>query len=409
MILEFKCSNFFSINEEVDFNFLATSDKKLPENIASFDGKNFIKSAEIYGPNDSGKSNVLNAIFVIKQMVCNSYKNGPNKSIKLPYNPHKLNNSEPTQFVMWFEKNNNKYYYEFSYVQEKVLEENLYFCDLSKSRKMITVFERDNNSFIAGANFIGEFGNCDKELKDKKLLLSVAANITNIVPVSEAFSFFDEDIIIWNNNDIDSWTEKTAKNFQDNINFNNMALTLLKKFCPKLESITAKVEKRTVSEHDLPQDLPDFFKDKLLEKGMTTLDIKFNYDKFQTSLSEESLGTRLVFNMLTPLIDVIQNNKVFICDEFETHLHPALAKELLRFFYSNKDSKSQFILSTHNLELLDKNMVRRDQIWFTKLDDDSRSTRLFSLAEYNGVRNDENLRKGYIEHRYGSWPDIELY
>ena len=342
-------------------------------------------------------------------MVCHSYINGPNKSIKLPYNPHKLNKEEPTKFKIWFKKDNSKFYYEVSYILEQIIEENLYYCDLSKSKKMITIFERDNNSFIPGSNFKGEFGNCDKELKDKKLLLSVSANITNIKPIAEAFSFFDDDIVIWKHADSARWTEETANELQNDINFDKIALGLLRKVCPKLQSITAKVQKQSVSAQDLPTDLPDFIKDKLISNHLTTLDIKFNYDKFSTDISEESLGTRLLFNMVTPLLDVIKHNKVFICDEFETHLHPALAKELLRFFYSYKESDSQFILTTHNLELLDKNMIRRDQIWFTSIDNDNRETELYSLAEYNGVRNDENLRKGYIEHRYGSWPNIELY
>ena len=61
------------------------------------------------------------------------------------------------------------------------------------------------------------------------------------------------------------------------------------------------------------------------------------------------------------------------------------------------------------MELLDQNLIRRDQIWFTELKPEGRETELYSLAEYNGVRNDENLRRGYIEHRYGSWPNIEQF
>lgn len=408
MLLEFKCSNFRSINTEVDFNMQATSDKKFEDNLVEFDGKKFLKSAEIYGPNGSGKSTLLTAIHLMKQMVCLSNDNKPSKRDNLPYSPHKLNENNPTSFSIWFEKNGKKFFYEFSYFSDKVVEENLYYCEIS-SKKMITVFERDNNDFVSGTNFKNDFGNCDKELKDKKLLLSVAADITNIKPIAEAFSFFDDDIIIWMEGKYYNWTKKNAKELQSNMNTREQYVSFLKNICPGLQNISAKVNKKFFSDSDLPEEMPESLKKSLIEKGITSLDIKFDYGIFVNELREESSGTNLIFDMLCPLMDVIVNNKILIIDELETHLHPAIVKEILRFFYQNADSKSQLIFTTHNMELLDQNIIRRDQVWFTELKQEGRETELYSLAEYNGVRNDENLRRGYIEHRYGSWPNIEQF
>lgn len=409
MILEFKCSNFRSINTEVDFNMQATTDKKFEENLVDFDGKKFLKSSEIYGPNGSGKSTLLNAIYLLKQMVCFSNDNKPRKRDKLPYYPHKLNKDNPTHFSIWFEYKEKKFFYELSYYEDKVVEENLYYCDISLSKKMMTIFERDNNAFVPGSNFKKDFGNCDKEIKDKKLLLSVAADITNIKPIAEAFSFFDEDVIVWRENRSYNWTKSNAKELQTNMNTREKYVNFLKNICPGLKSISAKVETKSFSddELDLPEDIPDSLRKRL--KEITILDIKYNYGFFENDLKEESAGTQLLFDLLCPLMDVIANNKVLIIDELETHLHPAIVKDILRFFYQNTDSKSQLIFTTHNMELLDQNLIRRDQIWFTELKPEGRETELYSLAEYNGIRNDENLRRGYIEHRYGSWPNIEQF
>ena len=413
MLLEFKCSNFRSINSEVDFNMQATADKKFEENLVEFDGKRFLKSAEIYGPNGSGKSSLLKAIWIMKEIVCNSNDNKNSVKTKLPTNPHKLNESAPTHYEMWFQKNEKKFFYEFSYTKDKVLEENLYFCDIKKSKKMITVFEREGDIFKSGDDFKNDFGYCDKELNYKKLLLSLANDRTKIEPIKEAFSFFDEDIIIWQVHDID-WTEEAAKRLQDDMNFKEAYVKFLKKICPGLQDVKAKIEtkKFNFTEENLPDDMPEELKLYFLKKGtedVTDLNIKLNYGTFAIDIEEEADGTRIIFDMLAPLMKIISENKVFIIDELETHLHPALVKEILRFFYSNTDSSSQLIFTTHNLELLDQNIIRRDQIWFTEIKPEGRETELYSLAEYNGVRNDENLRRGYIEHRYGSWPDIDSF
>lgn len=408
MILEFKCSNFRSINSEIDFNMQATADKKFEENLIEFDGKKFLKSAEIYGPNGSGKSTLLTAIRMMKSVVCLSNNKGKDRD-DLPSDNHKLNPNAPTVFSMWFEKNKKKFFYEFSFTKEKIIEENLYFADSAHSKKMITVFERDENAFVPGERYKQDFGNCDKELKPKKLLLSIASDITQIEPVMEAFDFYENDIVYWSETTHEKWTKSTAKVLKENPEINKAYVDIFSKFCPGLKSISANVDTKIFSKDDIPEDLPISLKQSLIEKGVTTLDVKFNYENFSTNLREESEGTRVFFDLLSPLLVAMKKNAVLICDELETHLHPALVKEILRIFYGNATSSAQFIFTTHNLELLDQDIIRRDQIWFTELKPETRETILYSLAEYNGVRNDENLRRGYIEHRYGSWPNIEKF
>ena len=241
----------------------------------------------------------------------------------------------------------------------------------------------------------------------------MANDRTQIEPVKEAFSFFDEDIIIWQVHNVD-WTEEAAKRLQDNMNYKKSYVDFLQKICPNLKDVEAKIENRKMkfTEDSLPPDMPDELKTYFLKKGeeeIIDLKIQLNYGDFSLDIEEESDGVRITFDLLAPLMQVISENKIFIIDELETHLHSALSKELLRFFYQNTDSKSQLIFTTHNMELLDQNIIRRDQVWFTELKPEGRETELYSLAEYNGVRNDENLRRGYIEHRYGSWPNIEQF
>lgn len=51
--------------------------------------------------------------------------------------------------------------------------------------------------------------------------------------------------------------------------------------------------------------------------------------------------------------------------------------------------------------MINLDLFRRDQIWFTEIKSADRSTDLFSLTEIKNVRKDENFGKGYIAGKYG--------
>ena len=91
-------------------------------------------------------------------------------------------------------------------------------------------------------------------------------------------------------------------------------------------------------------------------------------------------------------------------DEIENGLHEAVVYEIIKLFkYARKDQFAQLIFSTHDTSLLDTNLFRRDQVWFTQLDDD-RATDLYSLVEVKNVRKTENIEKGYMLGKYGAIP-----
>lgn len=132
---------------------------------------------------------------------------------------------------------------------------------------------------------------------------------------------------------------------------------------------------------------------------------KLIYDKFETDLmSEESTGIKKLFELICPIIDIIDNEKILVCDEMETGLHETIVYQIVKLFYSaRKDKFAQLIFSTHDTSLLDSSLFRRDQIWFAQLDKE-RATDLYSLLEIKNVRKTENLKRGYISGKYGAIP-----
>ena len=131
-----------------------------------------------------------------------------------------------------------------------------------------------------------------------------------------------------------------------------------------------------------------------------------NYGLFILDLNESSSGLQKLFEILPPFIDIINNDKILLVDEFETHLHPLMVSQLLKLFKQASQSKAQMIFTTHDINLLSLDLFRRDQIWFTDMCDKHMST-LFSLAEVKAVRKDENISKNYLLGKYRGIPMVD--
>ena len=123
--------------------------------------------------------------------------------------------------------------------------------------------------------------------------------------------------------------------------------------------------------------------------------------------TEGSEGTKRLFALSAPVLDTLKHNGILVIDEFDTRLHPILAKYIIQLFHSNKNNlnMAQLIIVSHNTLLLDKDIFRRDQIWFTEKNEYNES-KLYSLIDYK-IRKDASFEKDYILGKYGSIPYIQ--
>jgi hypothetical protein len=120
-------------------------------------------------------------------------------------------------------------------------------------------------------------------------------------------------------------------------------------------------------------------------------------------ISEESDGSQRLLHLLPALYRIAETNSVFVVDELERSMHPALARKFVEFFLkAGGGSGSQLIFTTHESHLLDLDLMRRDEIWFTEKDD-AGATQLYSLADFK-IRKDHRIGKGYLLGRYGAIP-----
>jgi hypothetical protein len=123
----------------------------------------------------------------------------------------------------------------------------------------------------------------------------------------------------------------------------------------------------------------------------------------QLELAEESDGTRRLLNLIPALHRNRTAGSVYFIDEIDRSLHPILVKEFLEFFLkSREDGFRQILVTTHESNLLDQDLLRRDEIWFAEKDQTA-ATRLYSLLDFK-VRNDLEIRKHYLQGRFGAVP-----
>lgn len=406
MLLEFSCSNHRSIRDEILFSAIAGSDKTHAENIEKAADVEVLKSSVIYGANGSGKSNFIDAIAFVKNLVSNSINHQPGQGILQV--PHKLEGYErKSNYKIQFVVDGIRYAFGFSLRNMLVVEEYLYYFPNGRQTK---VFERDGEEYSAGRNFRNRFNSCKDVLKPNRLMLSCAANFSSVDEVTAAYRFFNDELVIYNSGNQENWMNYSLHQINTNEKVKATVLKFLDALGTGIKDIYVDIKKEDLDVSHLPPFLSDEFKKILLQEKIDAISAKVQYEGFETDLiSEESTGIKKLFGILCPFIDIIANGKVLVCDELESNLHESLLFGLVKQFVNTRGSKpAQLIFTTHETGLLNLDLFRRDQIWFTENKPADRSTDLFSLTEIRNVRKDENFGKGYIAGKYGAIPMLNL-
>ena len=374
MLLEFSCANHKSIKDPVLFSTVASKDTINEDSLYMYGSTRVLRTAVIYGANGSGKSNFIDAIQFVKNLVINSINHQPGQGIL--QKPHKLSGADAeSKYAIQFVTNGIRYAF-----------------------GQVKIYERYETGFIAGNKFKNRFETCHDVLKPNRLFLSCAANFSNVDEITKAFSFFRDELVIYRGLGTDNWMEYSMEQISTSPAMKKVVLTFLQSLGTGIKDIRVKIDEANMQASDLPPFLADEFKAMLLNSSVKKIDAKVVYSTFETDLmTEESVGVRKLFEMLCPFIDIIIQGKVLVCDELEASLHESILHGLVALFKQIKSEKfAQLIFTTHDTSILDLDLFRRDQVWFTEISQDSRATELYSLAEIKNVRKGENVSKGYI-------------
>lgn len=375
MLLEFSCSNHKSIKDEVLFSTIAGSDTTFEETLGRYGNNRVLPSVVIYGANGSGKSNFIGAIHFLKKLVAKSIEYQPGQGIFQV--PHKLDTIDtPSKYKIQFVKNGIRYAYGVSVRKYAVEEEYLYYFP---NGRQVKIFEREKMEIKLGDKYRKSlFDNSMQALKENRLFLSCAANFSNVFEIEQAFMFFEEDLVFFSPK-ANNWIEYSIELMEGNKEIKDLFVEFLGALGTGIKDVKIKSERRKAT---------------------------LIYDQFETDLmTEESTGIKKLFEMICPILDILSKGKILICDEMEKGLHESIVYEFVKLFQNaTTENFAQLIFTTHDTSLLDADLFRRDQVWFTEMDNDQRETSLYSLLELRNVRKTENLKKGYVSGKYGAIP-----
>lgn len=128
-------------------------------------------------------------------------------------------------------------------------------------------------------------------------------------------------------------------------------------------------------------------------------------DAAALSFQNESLGTRRLFSLAGRLLNVLEHGQVLVADELGSSLHPLILRAIIELFVDPKTNQSgaQLVFTTHDTNLLDQGLLRRDQYWFTEKGRGG-ATKLYPLTDFKPRKDAEPLEKNYLKGRYGAVP-----
>ncbi len=427
MLIEFSIENFRSLKDNFSFNMIASkSDRFLESNLIlgteaiKMDGDitrnslgkdtNLLRSAAIYGANASGKSNSLIALSFLKYIITSSIKNMPGD--KIAFEPFKLDKkylSKPCKFDINFISEGIRYNYGASFTDEKVIDEYLYYYPRGS---IATIFERKDTDKY---NFTVDVSRQKRISEDtiENVFYLASSSQRNYDRTTKAFKWFKE--ILTTINSKRNSLGYTLKLVDTNKDIEQKITRILHYADFGISNFESKFE--DVPYENLPDDVKtskdinrktaEVFKTaeiKLFHKG---IDENNNDTQISFELEEESDGTQKMFSLLGPWIDSLNKGLVLVIDELDCELHPLLCELLIKTFNSPEFNRynAQLIFSAHNTYLMNSELLRRDQIWFTEKDVDTGNTDIYSLLEYK-QRHGANFEKSYLNGKYGAIPYI---
>lgn len=434
MLIQCTIENFLSFKEKTTFSMVKGNQRKHNNHIIEPVGNDFVKALKagiIYGANASGKSNFVKSLNFIQGLIVDGTSSDQIINRK-PFALDSNSTKKPSEFTFNFCTNNKCYSYGISFDSKKILHEWLF--EITKTSDKL-LFERhsENNE----QNF--SFGKWIVELsaEDRQFIEFIAKGTRTNQPFLKESVDRQIDKFVsplnWFKNSLQIIFPNTQLNigrylFENEDSFNDL-ISLLKDFGTGVvdfelknidinnfipEKIRSDIEnkltvgdivsivevggkeKKFVRKNDLSNELEGLLL-VLMHRGNDE-----NNPPIQIDPKDESDGTIRLIDLIPILLQLKDDSKVFIVDEFDRSIHPNLSYKFLKLFLEEVKSNNQLIFTTHEENLLDLDLLRRDEIWFIEKDYYGAS-HMYSLEEFQ-PRYDKDIRKGYLQGRFGAIP-----
>ena len=407
MLIEFSVSNFRSIKDEARLSLVARPDKEHEDSIFSLESPapgarpiRLLRSAAIYGANAAGKTNLLQGLKAMHDIVLRS----SGSLDELPVTPFRFDpecSTRPTSFEVVCVAEGVRYQYGFSATADRVTDEWLYAWP---SGRLQVWFERNRSeggqpaSWKLGGKLRGDREVWKRATRANDLFLSTAVGL-NSEQLRPIFDWFDKRLHIAG---VGGWDSGFSVEY-----------CRTRSQAEVIDFLTAAdlpVADMRIVEKEMPLE----WRESIPEgpAGGTTADIFVQHQPrsgrpAELDMNQESHGTRKLFAMAGPWLDSLAGGKVVVFDGLHEHLHPELIRFLVGRFHdpSANPHGAQLVFTTHDTSILDRDVLRVDQIWLCERNDRLETT-IFPLSDFQPRQGVENLRRAYLSGRFGALPFI---
>lgn len=388
MLLEFVFKNSYSYKDETYFSMEAGKGTAIRNEFKKKGKHRILKSAIMFGPNASGKSNMMKSLMTFRDLVLRDDKQ------ENPY-PTYAGNEEPIFYQVVIRANNKIYRYSVSYLKDEILQEKL---EVEVKGKFEVYFQRENMNYTVLPDELETL--TSKTRKDSLFLTTAKA--FNDKPSLDVFRWFINNLIFISRDTAPLLSQ--AYKLQKNAKYKAKLLNFLK--AADLNIIDFEVVETNVS---IPEELQALMKTNKSFKShnMIIRHKMFNgrdeKGQFPLTLAAESDGTKKLIALA--IILTLFHDTTIMIDEFDDSFHVELSKAIIEVFNSNKKN-NQFILTSHELALMDSGF-KKEQIYFTEKEDRS-TTELYSVYDFKSEENrqDYSYVKRYKKGLFGAVPEV---
>ena len=428
MISEFKIRNFYSLRDEQTLSFIPTNDDTsrdiYTEEVA--DGVSLLKIGCIYGSNASGKTNILKALDFFTQFMINDDLNKGDEIGVVPFLLDDVSRQERTQFEMTFYLNREKYRLNLVLDNKVIYEETL---QVYSSVQPTLLYKRTYNAEKDATDIVfgGKVGLVKKSREAiegntfNKRTVIAAFGKSNVEKsrLNLVYEFFSQRIapIMYPQSSLMGFTKRRITKDRDG-KLKKFILHFLKASDFNISDIAIHEEEVSITpEMELmiknTSSMPEKAKEEILKKGTLRSDEMFfvhhtsNGDK-ELGEELESRGTKRYMGLATILYDLLVHGVILPIDEIETSIHYELVSYFIKVFLVNSKRGGQLIVSTHDINLLDEDYIRRDVIWFTDKNDcgETQLIRLSTLglhktlSVYNAYKQEKLVDLPFLDSIY---------